>query len=119
MGIRGGSNIAMKVPTAEFDAVVGAYRTLGLPVLHASNDMVSFQFGAIQLHIDRRDHFSQAELWLELTTDDLDDAARVTEESGFARCDEIEELAGYNGFWIKSPASIVHLVSLSSDESPS
>lgn len=101
----------MKVPSAEFDAVVASYQSLGLPVLHASSDMVSFQFGTSRLHIDRRDHFSQAEVWLELIADDLDDAARVAEASGFTRCDEIEDLGGYNGFWIKSPASIVHLVS--------
>ncbi|MGY1857386.1 hypothetical protein [Modestobacter sp. SYSU DS0290] len=54
---------------------------------------------------------SQAELWLQLTTDDPAAAAQhLATAEGVARCDEIEPLGEGSAFWISSPASIVHLV---------
>jgi len=108
--IRGGKNIAMKVPAHQFDAVVESYRSLGLPITRESDDWVTFQYGPIDLHIDRVIHLSQAELWLEFVVADLDVAAEKLEQCRFVRCDEIENLEGHRGFWVSSPASIVHLV---------
>ena len=107
---RGGKNIAMKVPTRQFDAVVTSYRNLGLSILSESKDCVSFEYGPLNLHIDRVDYMSQAELWLEFVTTDLDAAASRLSENGFERCDEIENLEGHTGFWVSSPASVIHLV---------
>jgi hypothetical protein len=109
--IRGGRNIAMKVPSHQFHSTVEAYRSLGLPVLFEDDSMVTFEYGPIKLHIDRRDGFSQAELWLEFISDDLDAAAIAMKDAGFVRRDEIENLGRHAGFWVTSPASIVHLVS--------
>jgi hypothetical protein len=54
---------------------------------------------------------SQAELWLEVVTDDTAGAARHLETAGIARCDAIEPLGeAFDGFWISSPSQIVHLV---------
>lgn len=54
---------------------------------------------------------SQAELWLELAASDIPEAAKHLAESGVVRCDQIEPLPeGYEGFWISSPASIIHMV---------
>lgn len=54
---------------------------------------------------------SQAELWLEVVTDDIGAAAEDLERAGVVRCDEIEPLGeGFQAFWISSPASIIHLV---------
>ena len=100
----------MKVPARQFDEVVDSYRRLGLPVVGESDDCVSFEYGPLCLHVDRVDHMSQAELWLEFVASDLDAAASKLSACGFDRCDEIENLEGHTGFWISSPASIIHLV---------
>lgn len=108
--LRGGKNIAMKVPTLQFEKVVNSYKSLGLPVIRETKDCVSFEYGQLSLHVDRVDHMSQAELWLEFITSDLEAAASRLSESNFDRCDEIENLEGHTGFWVSSPASIIHLV---------
>jgi hypothetical protein len=109
--VSGGRNIAMKVPSHQFQSTVDAYRALGLPVLFEDDSMVTFEYGPIKLHVDRSDSFSQAELWLEFLSDDLGNAEIALQKAGFDRRDEIENLAGHRGFWVSSPASIIHLVS--------
>lgn len=109
----GGKNIAMKVPPHQFDATVHFYETvLGFQRIGGpQGDAVGFVFGANNLWIDRVPGMSQAELWLEVITDDTKEAAGVLAEAGVARCDEIEPLGdSFDGYWISSPASIVHLV---------
>jgi hypothetical protein len=71
---------------------------------------VGFEFGSNQLWIDRVSGMSQAEIWLELATPDVKAAAEHLKEAGVTRCDEIEPLGDYDGFWISSPASIIHMV---------
>ena len=54
---------------------------------------------------------SQTEVWLEIATDDVSAAAEQLRSKGVTRCDEIEPLdETFAGFWISSPAQIVHLV---------
>lgn len=108
----GGRNIAMKVPPHEYEATVGFYRdVLGLGTVEELDSSVVFAFAANRLWIDREPRLSQAELWLELVTDDVAAASRHLQEAGVTRCDEIERLPiGFQGCWISSPASIVHLV---------
>jgi hypothetical protein len=67
-------------------------------------------FGTDQLWIDRVPGMSQAEIWLELATPDVAAAAEHLKEAGVTRRDEIEPLGDYEGFWISSPASIIHMV---------
>ena len=109
----GGRNIAMKVPPHQYEATVRFYRDLlrleqiGDPQENAT----SFRFGANRLWIDNVPTMSQAELWLELVTDDTAAAAQALSEAGVVRCDAIETLDdGFDGYWITSPASIIHLV---------
>ena len=109
----GGKNIAMKVPPHQYDQTVAFYRdTLGLEEIGGpSGDSVGFKFGANNLWIDRVPTMSQAELWLEIVTDDTNEAARILADAGVVRCDEIEHLGDdFDGYWISSPASIIHLV---------
>ena len=109
----GGRNIAMKVPPHQYDATVRFYRdVLGLkPADGVAEETAAFEFGANTLWIDEVPTMSQAELWLELVTDDTAAAGRLLAEAGVSRCDAIEALANdFDGFWISSPASIVHLV---------
>jgi len=108
--IRGGRNIAMKVPPHKFEATVEAYEALGLPVTFRNDSMVTFLYGPMNLHIDCCPAFSQAELWLEFVSDDLRAAEKKFVTAGFDRRDEVENLPGHRGFWVCNPASIIHLV---------
>jgi predicted enzyme related to lactoylglutathione lyase len=112
---RPGENIAMKVPTHEFDRTVSFYRdVLGLEVLAGLSDSeasVVFEFGGKRLWIDCVAMLSQAEIWLEVLADDLEQAAHALEVAGCARRDEIEPLPpGFRGFWVASPCNLIHLV---------
>ncbi|GAA4853642.1 VOC family protein [Luteimonas vadosa] len=111
-----GRNIAMKVPEHEYDRTVAFYRdVLGFEQLFdgedATADGIGFAFGDKVLWLDRVAGLSQAELWLEVVTDDVEQAAAYLERSGCARRDGIEPLPeGMAAFWISSPANIIHLV---------
>ena len=108
----GGKNIAMKVPPYQYDATVAFYRDLlGLEQIDGpQGNAVGFVFGSNNLWIDKVPSMSQAELWLEIVTDDTAEAANLLAEAKVVRCDEIEDLGGLDGYWISSPAAIVHLV---------
>ena len=111
-----GNNIAIKVPPGEYEATVRFYRdVLGLEqtVMKAPGESpgVTFRFGAMNLWIDRHAAAGRAEVWLEVVTDDIDRAEAYLAGQGIARRDEVEPLpAGFRGFWIASPANIIHLV---------
>lgn len=109
----GGKNIAMKVPPHQHEATVRFYRdVLGLELIGGPDGAATgFKFGANNLWIDKVPGMSQAELWLELVTDDTAAAARQLSEAGIVRCDEIEKLGeDFDGYWITSPCAIIHLV---------
>lgn len=112
MALDGGRNIAVKVPAHLYEATVSFYRDVaGLKPLDQHLPHICFEFGANQLWIDRCDGRGQTEVWLELVTDDIPAAARHLAQSGVTRCDAVEKLPdGFDGFWIASPASTVHLV---------
>lgn len=111
-----GKNIAMKVPAHEYDATVAFYRDiLGFEETDVSSEgdyeSAAFEFGDKVLWIDRIDSLSQAEIWLEIVTDDVEKASEYFESKGCIRRDEIETLPkGLKGFWISNPANIIHLV---------
>jgi catechol 2,3-dioxygenase-like lactoylglutathione lyase family enzyme len=109
---RGGNNVAMKLPPHHFEGAVKFYRdTLGLKVSdHGESKLV--EFGPIRLWLDRCPQFSQTELWLEVVASNSDEAAKHLGDEKVTRCDPIEKLPdGFRGFWIASPADIVHIVS--------
>jgi len=111
-----GKNIAMKVPVHEFDKTVTFYRDiLGFQEIDASSpadiDSVIFKFGDKNLWIDKKSEISQAEIWLEIMTDDIESASAYFEESNCVRRDEIEPLPeGFKAFWLANPANIIHLI---------
>ena len=117
MSFRGGRNIAMKVPPHRWEATVAFYeRTLGLAVRRREQASVAFEFGPGVLWIDRVDHLSHAEVWLEIVADDVPAAASHLASSGTVRCDGVEALPrDLEGFWIVNPADVVHLVARSDD----
>lgn len=111
-----GRNIAMKVPEHEYEATVAFYRdVLALPMIdgtmRSSTESVRFDFGGKVLWIDRVAALSQAEIWLEVLTDDIAAAAAHLARHGCVRRDGIEPLPdGFQGFWISAPPNVIHLV---------
>ena len=81
---------------------------LGLKLLENHLPHIGFEFGGKQLWIDKVAGMSQAEVWLQIVTDDVPAASAYFKEAGVLRCDEIEPLPEtHEGFWIADPASIV------------
>jgi catechol 2,3-dioxygenase-like lactoylglutathione lyase family enzyme len=67
-----GRNIAMKVPPHAHEDTVRFYRdVLGFEELAEFRPAVVFKFGDKNLWIDRVPGLSQAEIWLEVQTNDL------------------------------------------------
>jgi catechol 2,3-dioxygenase-like lactoylglutathione lyase family enzyme len=108
-----GHNIAMKIPSHEFSRTVEFYRDiLGLPLIEEEVPNIVFEFGGMRLWLDKVDHISQAEIWLEIESNDVEAAAEYLKGHGLTRRDDIEPLPeGFKGFWISNPANIIHLVS--------
>lgn len=111
-----GENIAIKVPVHEYDKTVAFYRDiLGFEQIDAPStedfDSVTFKFGDKNLWIDKFAGISQAEVWLEIVTNDLDAASEYFKDKKCIRRDEIEPLPdGLKAFWLSSPSNIIHLV---------
>jgi predicted enzyme related to lactoylglutathione lyase len=95
-----GKNIAIKIPPHEFDASVVFYRDIiGLKQIDDRSENVVFEFGDKRLWLDKVDHLSNAEIWLEIQTNDVDSAKNYLETCGVVFRDEIEKLPeGFTGF---------------------
>jgi hypothetical protein len=108
----GGIDIAMKVPPHQYQAMITFYRdVVGLEPITDKAPATGFKLGPNKLWIDEAPGMSQAEIWLELFTDNFDEAAAHLAEAGVVRCDPIEPLPeGFKGGWITTPANIVHMV---------
>jgi predicted enzyme related to lactoylglutathione lyase len=113
---RAGRNIAMKVPSHEFAKTVHFYEAIlgwsrkATPAPDPIETVV-FDFGGHTLWIDRIDGLSQAEIWIEIVTADVAAARAYLEAQGCHIRDEIETLPpSLDGFWLSSPANIIHLV---------
>jgi len=106
-----GSNIAMKVPAGLFDETVRFYRdAVALPVLEERESSVGFGFGSMVLWLDRVDHATHAEVWLELSTSNVRSAAEKLAAAGARIADEIEPLDREDRHWIIDPAGAVLLL---------
>ncbi|MDK1375519.1 MULTISPECIES: hypothetical protein [unclassified Sinorhizobium] len=110
--IKGGLNIAMKVPSHQYEAVIAFYRdVVGLPPFDEKTPAKGFVLGPSRLWIDEAPNYSQAEIWLELFTNDHEKALDHLAANGAVRCDAVEDLGeGFRGGWIMNPANIVHMV---------
>jgi hypothetical protein len=106
--ITAGKNIAIKVPLHTWEETVAFCRDrVGLKSLKESPDTVAFDFGALTLWIDRVERQSQVDVWLELYSDDPDQALA---HLGGPKRDELEPLDGVDGHWTSDPAGVVLLV---------
>ncbi|MTV24241.1 VOC family protein [Nitriliruptoraceae bacterium ZYF776] len=118
---RGGPNIALKIPKADYDATLRFYRsTLGMEVQEVEDTGAPtvtrthlVDFGPIRLWLDQVDGAARSDVWLEVRTDDLEAAAQHLTAAGSAPRDEIEPLEslGRSAHWIRDPAGVVHLLS--------
>jgi hypothetical protein len=108
-----GKNIAMKVPSHQYEQTVIFYREIiGLPQIKEEEPEIVFKFGDKKLWIDKVQHLSQAEIWLEIECDDINEAKKHFKQHKVNRRDEIEKLPrDFKGFWISSPSDIIHLIS--------
>lgn len=100
-------NLALKVPSHEWEVTVAFYRdTLGLPELETQSEEAStvFAFGAMRLWFDRVETGWRS-------ASDVDAAAEQLAGTGMARRDDIEPLGDSPAFWISGPGNIIHLVS--------
>lgn len=110
-GIRGGINIAMKVPTHLYEETVAFYRDVLKLERVPERPEIGFQFGPNQLWIDEAPRLSQSEVWLELFAPDFPAAAVQLSAAGLTRNDAIEPLGdGFRGGWFFNPAGVVHMV---------
>ena len=113
---KAGKNLAMKVPPELFAETVAFYQSiLGLPLAQLETqevgDSVVFDFDGKNLWIDSREGISRAEIWLEIVADDVAAADSYLTAMGCVRCDDVEMLPpGFNGFWIRGPGSVIHLI---------
>jgi catechol 2,3-dioxygenase-like lactoylglutathione lyase family enzyme len=112
----GGTNIAMKLPKADYERTVAFYRdVLGMDITEEHVDGVaassSLRFGPVTLWLDRVDNYTRGEVWLELFTGDVPAAMDHLAAHGLAAQDELEPLPeGLDAHWITNPAGITHLV---------
>jgi hypothetical protein len=116
-GLGAGSNIAVKVPGGLYESTVRFYRdTVGLPVVEERDSSVGFEFGAMVLWLDRVDHATHAEVWLELSATDVEASANALEAAGARVADEIEPLDRRDRHWIIDPAGTVLLLTTGTEE---
>ena len=86
--LEGGINIAMKVPSHQYETTIAFYRdTVGLEPITEKAPAVGFKLGPNQLWIDEGATMSQAEVWLELFTPDSTGALRQLADAGVLRSD--------------------------------
>jgi predicted enzyme related to lactoylglutathione lyase len=110
-GIAPGTNIAVKVPVARFEATVRFYRdAAGLDVVADHGTTVGFSFGAATLWIDAVPTATHAEVWLELAATDVDSATERLVAGGGRVADEIEPLDRPDRHWIIDPGGTVLLL---------
>ncbi len=106
-----GKNIAIKVPPEQFEQTISFYRDLleykQINVSFSNQgESVTFEYGDKHLWIDKVSSLSQAEIWLEIITDDIEQAVQYFENYKVVRKDEIETLPDdFKGLWISSPSN--------------
>jgi hypothetical protein len=86
-----------------------ANKSFHLKPLEDKAPAIGFELGPNRLWIDEAPGMSQAEVWLELYSDDFPSAAEHIAKAGVVRCDRIKPLPeGFRGGWFSNPAEIVH-----------
>jgi predicted enzyme related to lactoylglutathione lyase len=117
----GGVNIAIKIPKSKYQETVNFYRdVLKFEVEEKSIDIPTVSrthkvnFGKNVLWLDCVDNYTHSETWLELNTDDVENARRYLKSKGVDTVDELEKIPE-NMHWIMDPAGTVFIVSRKED----
>ena len=106
--IRPGRNIAIKTPLFKWPDTVAFYRDkVGLKVGAEFERSVMFRFGEVNLWIDAVAHQSQADVWLELFSDDPEGDRQAI---AAPLRNELEPLGDVGGLWTSDPAGVVLLL---------
>lgn len=112
----GGMNIAIKIPRVHYEKTIAFYRDiLGLPLVEEKREVAarsySCQFDPNTLWFDLMENYSETDVWLELETDNLEEATEYLAENNVPVRDEIEPFPeGFQAHWISNPAGVVHLL---------
>ena len=112
----GGINVAIKIPFNRYDKTIQFYNDiLGFELtsyFHENKGISHYcRFGTLTLWLDRVEHFSQTDIWLELNTDDIDQARTYLDEYGINFRSELEELPeSMRASWMSDPAGVIILL---------
>ena len=86
-----GRNFAFKVPAWLHDDAAAFYRDIvGLPRADTDGTSQVFEFGEMRLWLDRADHATHSDVWLELQVDDVERSALRLERAGARIADHLE-----------------------------
>jgi predicted enzyme related to lactoylglutathione lyase len=117
----GGINIAMKIPKSKYEETVKFYREiLKLEVTEKpiENPTVSrtheVKFGPNIVWLDCVDNYTHSEIWLELRTNDVEEATSYLKAKGIETCDELEQIPE-DMHWIQDPAGAVFILGKAPD----
>jgi hypothetical protein len=112
----GGINIAVKIPKNKYEQTVAFYRDilhLDIEEKAISNPTVSrthqVKFGNNVMWLDCVDNYTHSETWLELTVDNVENAANYLRSKNIQTCDELEQIPD-GMHWITDPAGTVFIV---------
>lgn len=112
----GGVNIALKIPKNKYEETVAFYRDI--LKLHVEENAIDnptvsrthkVKFGGNTVWLDCVDNYTHSEIWLELKTTDVSNAAEYLQSKGINTCDELEQIPE-NMHWIMDPAGTVFIL---------
>jgi len=108
-----GVNIAIKIPKSKYEETVAFYKDIlkfDVQEKPIENPTVSrthkVKFGQNIIWLDCVDNYTHSETWLQLTTENVQEATNYLLSKGVDTCDEIEELP-QDMHWITDPAGTV------------
>lgn len=117
----GGINIAIKIPKSKYQETVNFYRDvlkfqveekpIDIPTVSRTHKV---HFGKNVLWLDCVDNYTHSETWLELNTEDVENARRYLKSKGVETVDELEQIPD-NMHWIMDPAGTFFIVSRKED----
>jgi predicted enzyme related to lactoylglutathione lyase len=117
----GGINIAIKIPKSKYQETVNFYRDvlkfqveekpIDIPTVSRTHKV---NFGKNVLWLDCVDNYTHSETWLELNTEDVENAKRYLKSKGVETVDELEQIPD-TMHWIMDPAGTVFIVSRKED----
>ena len=109
---KGGINIAIKIPKDRYESTLNFYKDImDLELTKESKNSHSLKFGNNRLWLDMVENYSQTDIWLEIKTDNMENARDYLKQKGIKFRDELEKFPeGLNANWISDPAGVILLL---------